>query len=54
MVDYLVAADLHRAARLREAAMRYARGSLVWLKSQQGWKKWFGDNKDLVIELLEG
>ena len=52
MVAFYLAGDVYNAGEIREAAKQYIRDNLNWLKGRKDWRKAFGDNKDLIIEIL--
>ena len=53
MVEFLVAGERSHGARVREAAKALIQANLVWLKQQVGWKARFGEEKELLVEVLE-
>ena len=53
MVEFLVAGERSHGARVRAAAKALTQANLAWLKQQKGWKERFGEEKNLLVEVLE-
>jgi hypothetical protein len=53
MVRFFLVGNKYNGQRIRKKAKQFVRANLKWLRGQAGWKKAFGDEKDLVIEILE-
>ena len=53
MVDFYVFGDAYKAERIREAAKKFLRSNMAWLREQGGWKEAFGEkNMGLMVEVF--
>ena len=53
MVDFFIVGDTYKAKRIREAAKKFLRSNMVWLREQGDWKEAFGEkNMGLMVEVL--
>ena len=53
MVDFYLIGDAYKAEVIREAAKKFLRSNMAWLREQGDWKKAFGEkNMGLLNEVL--
>ena len=50
MVEFMVAGGRFNGVEIKREAKAFIQYNLVWLK---GWKERFGEEKDLLVEVLE-
>ena len=53
MVEFMVAGERFHGAEIRRKAKAFIQDNLDWLKQQEGWKERFGEEKELLVEVLE-
>ena len=53
MVEFMVAGERFNGVEIKREAKAFIQYNLVWLKQQEGWKERFGEEKDLLVEVLE-